>query len=142
MWYTFSMKKLIIIFFSAFVLNLLWENLHSFLYLNYKGGQITEFILVRASLFDAVLITLILLPFIYLSVLKNKNWLIIVIGTIIAILNEWYGLSTGRWVYSSIMPIIPIVNVGLSPILQLGVLSYVSYKIQDYGKIAGQKRSH
>jgi hypothetical protein len=31
------------------------------------GGQITEFILARASLVDAALITIISLPFVYIS---------------------------------------------------------------------------
>jgi len=73
------MKKLIIIFFLAFVFNVIWENLHSFLYSNYMGGKITEYILIRASLFDALLITLILLPFLFLDRLKNKSWLIIIL---------------------------------------------------------------
>ena len=67
------MKKLIIIFFLAFVFNVIWENLHSFLYSNYMGGKITEYILIRASLFDALLITLILLPFLFLDRLKNNG---------------------------------------------------------------------
>lgn len=93
------------------------------------GGEITEFILIRASLFDALLITIILLPFIFFDKLKNKSWLIIIIGVIIAILNEWYGLGTGRWMYNSFMPILPIINVGLTPVLQLGILGYVSFRL-------------
>ncbi len=96
------------------------------------GGKITEFVLIRASLFDAILIVIILVPFIYLSALKNKSWLIIVIGVIIAIFNEWYGLSTGRWVYNSFMPILPIIKIGLTPTLQLGILGYFSFKIGEY----------
>lgn len=126
------MKKLPIIFSLAFVLNLIWENLHAFLYLNYKGGEITQFILVRASLFDAFLITIISLPFIYFSLLKNKYWLIIFIGIIIAILNEWYGLGTGRWVYNDLMPILPIIKTGLSPTLQFGILGYATFIISKY----------
>ncbi|PIQ66456.1 MAG: hypothetical protein COV96_01600 [Candidatus Zambryskibacteria bacterium CG11_big_fil_rev_8_21_14_0_20_42_18] len=126
------MKRLLIIFLSAFVLNIVWENLHSFLYSNYMGGEITEFILIRASLFDAFLITMILLPFLYLNALKNKSWLIIVIGIIIAVLNEWYGLNTNRWAYNSLMPILPIIKVGLTPTLQLGVSGYLSYKVGEY----------
>ena len=123
------MKKIITIFLSAFILNLIWENLHSLLYSNYMGGEITEFILIRASLFDALMITIILLPFIYLNKLKNKSWLIIVVGIVIAVLNEWYGLSTDRWMYNSLMPVLPIIMVGLTPTLQLGILAYISYKI-------------
>jgi hypothetical protein len=126
------MKKLSIIFLSAFFLNLIWENLHYLLYTHYKGGEITQFILMRASVFDAILITLILIPFIYLNVLKNKTWLIVLIGIIIAVLNEWYGLSTSRWAYNSLMPILPIIKTGLTPTIQLGILGYLSYKIEPY----------
>ena len=126
------MKKLAAIFLLAFALNILWENLHALLYSNYMGGAITEFILVRASLFDAVLITLIVLPFLYVRALQDKSWLIIVLGILIAILNEWYGLGTGRWAYNALMPIMPLIKVGLTPVLQLGVLGYVSYKLQAY----------
>mgnify|MGYP001574155256 FL=1 len=125
------MKKIINIFLLAFILNIFWENLHSFLYSNYMGGKITEFILLRASLFDALLITVILLPFIFLNSLKNNKWLIIVFGIIIAILNEWYGLSAGRWDYNSLMPILPIIKTGLTPTFQLGVLGYISYILEE-----------
>lgn len=126
------MKQISLIFVVALVLNALWENLHSFLYVNYMGGTITEFILLRASLFDAFLIIIISIPFIYFSFLKNKTWLIIIFGILIAILNEWYGLQTGRWMYSEFMPIIPILKTGLSPTLQLGVLGHLSFKFSAY----------
>ncbi len=125
------MKKLLNIFLVAFALNLIWENLHSFLYNNYMDGEITELILTKASLFDALVIVIILLPFVYWDKLKGKSWLIIVVGIIIAIFNEWYGLGTGRWEYNSLMPILPIIKVGLTPTLQLGVLGYFSYKIEE-----------
>lgn len=126
------MKKLGIIFLLAFILNVFWENLHSFLYSNYMGGKITEFILIRASLFDAIMITMILLPFVFLNSFKNSKLLIIFFGIVIAIFNEWYGLSTGRWAYNSLMPILPIIKVGLTPVLQLGVLGYISYLLEEH----------
>ncbi len=94
------------------------------------GGPITEFVLIRASLFDALIITVILFLFLSISKLKDKSWLIIIIGIIIAILNEWYGLSTGRWMYNELMPIIPIIKTGLTPTIQLGILGYVVYKLK------------
>lgn len=126
------MKRVVFIFLTAFILNVIWENAHALLYSNYMGGEITEFILIRASLFDAVVITAMLLPFIYFSLLRNRDWLIIVVGIIVAIFNEWYGLSTGRWVYNSLMPILPIIKVGITPTLQLGILGYISYRFQKY----------
>jgi hypothetical protein len=67
-----------------------------------------------------------------LTAFKNKNWLIIFIGILIAIFNEWYGLNTGRWLYNDLMPIIPIIKTGLTPTIQLGLLGYFSYKIHEY----------
>jgi hypothetical protein len=58
--------------------------------------------------------------------------MIIVIGMIVAVLNERYGLSTGRWTYDDLMPIIPIIKTGLTPTLQLGIFGYVAYKISEY----------
>lgn len=126
------MKKLSTIFFLALILNIIWENLHSLFYDNYMGGKITEFILVRASLFDAIVITIILIPFIYYPFFKNKVWLIFIIGIIFAIFNEWYGLGTDRWLYNELMPIIPVIETGITPTIQLGLLGYVSYKIQEF----------
>jgi len=126
------MKKVLVIFVSAFVLNLVWENLHSFLYGNYMGSKITESILLRATLADAVMITIIILPFVFLSSFKRYNWLIIFIGIVVAVSIEWYALGTGRWAYNSYMPIIPLISIGLTPVLQLGLLGYLSFKIEEY----------
>ena len=125
-------SRIFYIFLLAFIMNFIWENLHSFLYLNYKGGEITQFILLRASLFDALLIAIISLPFLYFEFLKTKAWLILIIGIAVATFNEWYGLSTLRWAYSSSMPIIPIIKTGLTPTLQLGLLGYISFKITTF----------
>ncbi|HCC05571.1 TPA: hypothetical protein DEP58_04735 [Patescibacteria group bacterium] len=125
------MKKIGTIFILAFVFNVIWENIHAILYASYKGGEITQFILLRASLFDAIVITLLLLPFLFFSFLENKKWLILLIGILIAVVNEWYGLTTSRWVYNSLMPIVPFIEVGLTPMLQLGLLGYLVMVTQD-----------
>ncbi|MBI2482287.1 MAG: hypothetical protein HYV76_01855 [Candidatus Vogelbacteria bacterium] len=126
------MKKIVVIFGVAFGLNLIWENLHSVLYSHYQGGAITELILMRASLFDAVVITIITLPFLLWRPFKNNHWLMVMIGLVVAVINEWYGLSTVRWAYNDLMPIIPIIAVGLTPTLQLGLLSYWSYRLTKW----------
>ncbi len=122
------MKKIKEIFILSFILNLIWENLHSFLYVNYKGGKITEIILLHASLGDAFIITLLLVPFLYISFFKKREWLIIIFGIIIAVLIEWYALSHMRWTYNEYMPIIPLINTGFTPTLQLGLLGYCVFK--------------
>ena len=123
------MKKVFFVFFLSFLFNLIWENLHSYLYAGYMGGAITEAILLRASVGDAVIITLLSLPFMFVPRLRDKNWLIIFIGILIAIFIELYALHTGRWAYNEYMPIIPILSVGLTPTIQLGLLGYLSYRL-------------
>lgn len=126
------MKKVFSVFFIAFGLNVVWENVHSYLYMHYQGGTITESILLRATFADAVIITLIALPFLFLPLFKKRAWLIVPIGVIIAVSMEWYALGTGRWAYSALMPIIPLLETGLTPTIQLGLLGYLSYSITDF----------
>ena len=101
------MKKLVVIFIIAFLLNWVWENLHSILYLHYQGEAITQLVLLRASFFDAFFITLM------------------------AVLLEQWALATNRWAYSDQMPIIPWLEVGLTPAIQLGITAYLAYKMAD-----------
>lgn len=121
------MRNIFLIFFLSFITNLIWENLHSLLYVGYMGGKITEFILLRASVVDAIIISLISLPFMSITKLKEKSWLIVFIGILIAIFIELWALNSGRWAYNEYMPIIPIFNIGLTPTIQLGLLGYFSY---------------
>lgn len=123
------MKKIFLIFLLSFILNLIWENLHSLLYAEYMGGKITGFILLRASVADALIIALISFPFVFIPRLRGKSWLIIFIGVLVAIFIELWALNTGRWAYDGYMPIIPILGVGLTPTVQLGLLGYLSYLI-------------
>lgn len=125
------MKRILLIFIIAFILNAIWENFHSLLYDNYMGNKITELILLRATLADAVIITIVILPFIFYPALKRQNWVIILVLFIISIGIEYYALGTGRWAYNTLMPIIPFLSVGLTPAIQLGLLGYISFKIEE-----------
>lgn len=123
------MKKLSQIFLLSFFLNLIWENFHSLLYAQYQGGPITEFILLHATLGDAMMLTILALPFFYFDFFKKNIWLIIPIGIVIAVSIEWYALGAGRWAYNDLMPIIPFLNVGLTPTLQLGLIGYLVFSL-------------
>lgn len=125
------MKRISIVFIAAFILNLVWENFHSFLYGNYKGVEITQLILLKATLGDAVMIVLITLPFLFLASFRKHLWGIVLIGFIVAVSIEWYALATDRWTYNAYMPIIPILAVGLTPTIQLALLGYLSFKMQE-----------
>lgn len=123
------MKKLIQIFLISFTLNFIWENLHSFLYVHYQGQAITELILFRAALFDACFITLVGWLFITIPFLHKRLWLIWPIGIIFAIGLEMFALNSNRWAYNELMPIIPLLEVGLSPTIQLALTGYISWKM-------------
>lgn len=96
------------------------------------GGKITEFVLLRATLADAIMITIVALPFVFISSLRKQSWVIIFVGLVLSISIEWYALATGRWAYNAYMPIIPLLSVGLTPAIQLGLLGLLSFKIQEY----------
>lgn len=122
------MKKLAFVFLAAFCLNLAWENAHSLLYIHYKGSPITEVVLVRAALFDAFVITLAAVAFQYSGFLHARQWLVIVPAILFAIGLELFALATGRWQYNAMMPLIPLLHVGLTPAIQLAVLAVASYR--------------
>lgn len=128
------MKKIILIFILAFVLNLVWENLHSYLYLHYQSGAITQLVLIRAAIFDAGFIALLSLPFIFIKYFNQKLWYTIIIGIIFAIILERYALYTNRWSYNDLMPIIPFIKTGLTPTLQLGLIAFGIYKFLKINK--------
>lgn len=124
-------KRLVSIFLIAFGTNYLWEHLHSLLYANYQGGPITEFILLRATLADAVIITLVCFIFAANRRLRPYAWLIIPLGFLISACIELYALASGRWTYTALMPVIPLIHTGLTPTIQLGLLGYVSYRVAN-----------
>ena len=65
--------------------------------------------------------------------IKNINiqraLLLILIGGIGAILAEMRYLSEGNWAYNSSMPVIPLVNAGISPVLQFMLLPPIIYYV-------------
>ncbi|OJI08874.1 MAG: hypothetical protein COX02_01485 [Candidatus Vogelbacteria bacterium CG22_combo_CG10-13_8_21_14_all_37_9] len=122
-------KQLFLIFILALILNLIWEHWHSQFYQHYQGGEISNFILGRAALFDASFITLVSLSFLVFQRLQKRLWLAFVIGVVFALALELFALQTGRWSYNSLMPIIPLLKVGLTPTLQLGLINYLLLKL-------------
>ena len=124
-------RKLLSVFLLAFAFNFIWENLHSALYVHYKSGPISEFVLLRAAFADAIFITLLAALFIKIPYFQKRVWYSLIFGFVIL---EVFALRTGRWAYQEIMPIVPLIKTGLTPTIQLGILSYLVYKITGVGK--------
>ena len=125
-------RKLIFKFFAIiFGLNFLWEISQMFLYEIHSVGFLNfVFVHVKASLGDVVIFGVMYL--LGLVLFRNKTWFLekrfsvfifaMGSGLFIATLIEKYAIATDRWQYNELMPIIPVLNVGLSPILQLIIL--------------------
>ena len=124
------LPKLIIICAAAFILNLLWEEAHSVLYVHYKDAPITHLVLLRAALFDALLISLFSAPFLLRSNLNSWRGtpvLFVAALTVFAIGLEKWALGAGRWAYTDAMPLIPYLLVGLTPTIQLGLTGFFAF---------------
>lgn len=133
-------KKLLLIFIYAFLFNLVWENLHSFLYAHYRGNEITQWILLRATLFDAIFIAALGTLFMSVAYLRDRQWLAVLFGIIAAVGIELYALQSARWAYNDSMPIIPLLRVGLTPTMQLGLLSYIIFHIGNVRNMSPKKK--
>lgn len=137
------MKTVLLVFTVALVLNLIWEHLHFRLYDCSLGCKVNTLsflplpLLLKASLFDAFFITVLyLLVAAYNGSLSwTASWqtfdtiLIACIALSVATFIERNALVTHKWAYTSAMPVIPILAIGLSPFLQLAVLAFATYTI-------------
>ena len=123
------MRNYLKLLFYAFFFNFLWENLHAPLYLHYRGEEISELILARAAAIDALIIFFLIFISRAQKISKNRTMFIFFFGLAVAIILEKWALATGRWAYGPSMPIIPILNIGLTPAIQLGLLGVVCFKL-------------
>ena len=126
-------RAILYLFITAFITNLIWENLQAPLYTSFKNfGQHFSFCLV-ASLVDAVVI--LAFYFIISLIRKDAFWLLkirladmlvlLALGLSTALLFEKWALQSGTWDYTSEMPV--IFGIGLAPLIQLAILSIISF---------------
>jgi hypothetical protein len=118
-------------------LNFVWELAQMPFYI--EGGYLLEFArhCIVPSLGDGVLVLIIF--GVGWGVWRRADWfvhpgafpyaLMLATGLLIAVLIEWvavYGL--GRWSYTARMPVLPVLQVGLLPVLQMLVLPPVIFR--------------
>lgn len=113
----------------SFALHLVWEFFHVRLYTDYEHLT-TLPIWLWATLGDALYT---LGAFALVSAFKGGHeWLgrvgmrdclaLVAVGFFLALFVEYKALAFGRWAYLPEMPIIPILNVGLTPVVQMSIL--------------------
>jgi hypothetical protein len=116
--------------FAAFGLHFVWEFSHVQLYAGYEGWSRGLPVYWLATVGD-VLYTLA--AFALVSAIKQTYaWvrdanvadylMLVTLGFLTALFVEYKGLFFERWHYLPDMPIIPLLNVGLSPVLQMSLL--------------------
>ena len=132
-------KISLLVFLVGFFVHLLWEIAQMPLY---TCGTLpfVEILpkLLLATFGDGAIMVL----FYLVGVWKNKDskwisrmkkrdyYIILVLGFIIAVIIELSNVQImQRWDYTSLMPVIPILNVGLVPIIQLMVLPFIVFFI-------------
>lgn len=130
-----KIKKVLLIFIYAFFLNWIWENLHSYLYFLPSGEPITQSMLLKSTLYDALFITFLGILFVKVSYFRKRKWYALIFGFIAAIIIEKNALGDGRWAYNSLMPMIPLLKTGLTPTIQLSLLSFIILKLVDSKRI-------
>lgn len=128
-------NKIIALTIISFLLHLVWENAQAPLYGGYTSFTQHFFICLMGT-FGDVLITLMV--FIFIVVIKKDAFWIAkqnggdyiasaFLGLLIAIGIEQNALLLEKWVYSSVMPLLPYLQVGLTPVLQMVILLPLSF---------------
>ena len=118
------------LFAVSFGLNWIWEVLQMFAY-QVKGAEMWTHILLYCTL-ATVIDALVTIGSYALAARIGRNqefgsgWkpyaLMALFGAIWAVIFEYAGKRFGLWSYSELMPLVPIIKVGLLPLLQLLIL--------------------
>ena len=122
---------------TSLLLNLVWENLQAPLYQGYNNFWQHLPICFVASLGDVLII--LVLYFVGAIIHRNIFWiakmsradvvLVITLGALIAVGIETWALQSGRWQYTSLMPLVSYVKIGLLPVMQLTLLPIPTFSL-------------
>ncbi len=119
------------VYFYSILTNYIWEMFQMPLFEGLSIKELRSWLTCLAATFgDANIILFIW--FCGLLIYKDIWWickitvprvlLVVSMGFLITWVFELYAISSGRWAYSSAMPVIPFINIGLSPVLQMTIL--------------------
>lgn len=134
------LSPLLPFFGSSFVFHMLWENLQAPLFEGYTSFGQHFWVCFRAAATGDMLFMLTI--YLALAVIhRNGCWvkhrssydhpatwiLTLLLGILLAISFELWAVEVDhRWQYAASMPTIPIVNIGLTPILQMIIVPFLT----------------
>ena len=122
------------VFAIAFVLNAAWEVSQASLYSGERQSLLTTFL----HCLPAILLDAIFTVSLYAVLLRSRDCsfpqptvlgllLIGIIGGTTAVSVELLALLFGWWSYGASMPLVPRLDIGLLPVLQLGILTPLTF---------------
>nr|WKN38583.1 hypothetical protein K4G66_07695 [Tunicatimonas sp. TK19036] len=122
---------------SAFLLNFLWEVGQGPWYEDFRYDWKHISFCALASVADMLMVFILLFGFglIYQSVFwirhltTSRIVTLVLVGCIGAVLSEMWHTARGDWAYAESMPMLPWVNVGLSPVLQFALLPFITFAL-------------
>lgn len=132
------MRIVTVLFLVATLINYAWEIAQAPLFIGMRDWKNVGWHCFIASLGDGIILLVI-----YATgciVFRRRDWffslrsqeyaVMLLAGLTIALLVEWLALHVlGRWAYTSSMPLIPGLNIGVTPILQMLILPPVIFRI-------------
>lgn len=124
----------------SFLQNFAWELIQVPLYFPSEYSVAHIAFCTLASLADVIMVLLLYFAFGFIFGnpfwIAHLNWkrsiIVIFVGGAGAVLAEARHLSLGTWAYADSMPIIPLINVGISPVLQFMILPLLIYFLSFY----------
>jgi len=131
-------KIIATVFALAVVVNYPWELAQASLYEGMSDFSLALWHCFVASLGDGALILLIFGA--GWATLRRSDWFVnpgrrgylvmLVIGLVIGVVVEWVAVNVmGRWAYAPRMPVIPIFNIGLTPVAQMLALPPIIFRV-------------
>lgn len=125
----------ITVFGVAVLLNYPWEMAQSVLYAPMGSAAEASWRCFVASLGDAAMIVIIFA--VGWATYRDAMWFrrrsagrlayTIGIGVLFGLLVELWGLADGRWQYGESMPRVPILEIGVVPLLQMPILAPLTF---------------
>lgn len=114
----------------AFCLNWIWEATHAAAYVESTGPFLYRLRHCLPMAGTDALWTLALWALVTGAMQRaDPAWrltTVAALGAVSAVAVERVALADGRWTYNALMPIVPIVNVGLWPVAQITILPVIT----------------
>lgn len=129
----FNIRYLFLLAVISFGLHIFWENLQAPLYAGFVSFSDHFLMCFRGTLGD---VSISVGAFFFMILIKQttplqlnrRDFIILaILGFVIAVVIEQNALLMGKWAYTSMMPLLPFLRVGLAPIAQMTILLPLSF---------------